>query len=311
MSHGRSSKKRKIAYYLRANDEKHRFGINKLASFGNHLFTAGRDGCVRQWDCSAAAETEPGWLQTYESHTDWVNDMVVSADGRTLMSCSNDTTIKIWSTDLNQGSRPDPRLVLFYHTDYVKRLALASHRNILASAGFDRQIFLWDLEGSSTPVAHAEADRAWSEPIVARGHRESVYSLAINPSATLLASGSTENVIRLWDPRTNPTSKLGKLCGHTDNIRCLRISEDGQLLLSGSSDGTVRYWDVGERRCIQEYRLTDRNNPTDNNSTGDSGASSAPPAAAQRGGASSRRAAPSVWAIDVNRYYNTTTTVAL
>ncbi|CAF4658516.1 unnamed protein product, partial [Rotaria magnacalcarata] len=41
----------------------------------------------------------------------------------------------------------------------------------------------------------------------------------MNPSGTVLASGSPENVIRVYDPRT--CTLLMKLKGHTDNIRAL------------------------------------------------------------------------------------------
>lgn len=68
-------------------------------------------------------------------------------------------------------------------------------------------------------------------------------------SGTIIASGSTENVIRCWDPRT--CNRLIKLKGHTENIKSLVISTDGSHILSGSSDGTIKLWSVGQQRCIQ------------------------------------------------------------
>lgn len=81
------------------------------------------------------------------------------------------------------------------------------------------------------------------------GSKHSIYGLAINPSGTIIASGSTENVIRCWDPRT--CNRLIKLKGHTENIKSLVISTDGSHILSGSSDGTIKLWSVGQQRCIQ------------------------------------------------------------
>lgn len=52
--------------------------------------------------------------------------------------------------------------------------------------------------------------------------------MAVNPAGTLLASGSPEKVVRLWDPRTG--KRISKLTGHTDNIRALLISDDGQYV---------------------------------------------------------------------------------
>lgn len=56
----------------------------------------------------------------------------------------------------------------------------------------------------------------------------SIYALAVNPSGTLLASGTPEKVVRLWDPRSG--KRISKLTGHTDNIRALLISDDGNYV---------------------------------------------------------------------------------
>lgn len=43
------------------------------------------------------------------------------------------------------------------------------------------------------------------------GNKNSIYSLAMNPSGTVIVSGSTERILRVWDPRT--CNKLMKLKG--------------------------------------------------------------------------------------------------
>lgn len=56
----------------------------------------------------------------------------------------------------------------------------------------------------------------------------SIYALAVNTTGSILASGSPEKVVRLWDPKSG--KRISKLTGHTDNIRALLISEDGQYV---------------------------------------------------------------------------------
>lgn len=43
------------------------------------------------------------------------------------------------------------------------------------------------------------------------GSKNSIYSLAMNPPGTVIISGSTEKVLRVWDPRS--CNKLMKLIG--------------------------------------------------------------------------------------------------
>lgn len=75
----------------------------------------------------------------------------------------------------------------------------------------------------------------------------------MNPPGTVIVSGSTENTLRVWDPRT--CSRMMKLRGHTENVRALVVSPDGRQIISGSSDGTIKLWSLGEQRCITTLHI--------------------------------------------------------
>lgn len=250
-----NKKKVSISYVIReSGDRCHRAGVNSLQydpTF-ERLYSAGRDSTIRIWDFSENASKIEGdyprdnFVQAMEHHTDWVNDISLCNYCDNLISVSNDTTIKVWST--HQGFCLS---TLRSHKDYAKRLAYAVNRDIVASAGFDRMIYLWDIQALT--MLTATKNTVTTKPL--DGSKDSIYSLAINQSATLVASGSTEKVIRLWDPRSR--QKLLKLRGHTDNVRDLVFSKDGSLLLSASSDGTIRLWSIGQQRCISIIRIHD------------------------------------------------------
>lgn len=70
----------------------------------------------------------------------------------------------------------------------------------------------------------------------------------MNDFGTIVVAGSTENALRIWDPRS--CQKIAKLRGHTDNIRALAVDRSGTQILSGSSDGTIKLWSIGQQRCI-------------------------------------------------------------
>lgn len=181
-----------------------------------------------------------------EHHTDWVNDIIVCCGGRNLISASSDTTLKVWNA--HKGFCMS---TLGTHKDYVKALAYAKDKEQVASAGLDRAIFLWDV--NTLTALTASNNMVTTSSLT--GNKDSIYSLAMNPSGSVIVSGSTEKVIRVWDPRT--CQKLMKLKGHSDNVRALVVNRDGTQCLSASSDGTIRLWSLGQQRCILTIRAHD------------------------------------------------------
>lgn len=261
-----NKKKVSISYIIREKEERcHRSGVNSLQydSYLERLYSAGRDSVIRIWGFSddpsksngknainsnsnRGQSTSDWFLQSMEHHTDWVNDITLCCNGRNLISVSNDTTIKVWNA--HQGYCLS---TLRSHKDYAKCLAYAKDREVIASAGFDRMIYLWDIQALT--MLTTTKNTVTTKPL--DGSKNSIYSLAINQCGTLVASGSTEKVIRLWDPRSR--QKLLKLRGHTDNVRSLLFSRDGSSLLSASSDGTIRLWSIPQQRCISIIRVHD------------------------------------------------------
>ena len=75
-----------------------------------------------------------------------------------------------------------------------------------------------------------------------KGHTDWVRSIACHPTKDILASGSNDKTIRLWDITTGELIKI--LEGHTSWIRSLAFSPNGNTLASGSDNGTVKVWDT-------------------------------------------------------------------
>ena len=84
------------------------------------------------------------------------------------------------------------------------------------------------------------------------GYGRDVDSVAFSPDGSTLASGNSNDTIRLWDARTG--EHVQTLEGHTDDVRSLAYSPDGCTLASGSRDYTIRLWDTrsGEQRQTLE-----------------------------------------------------------
>ncbi|MBW4617973.1 MAG: PD40 domain-containing protein [Cyanosarcina radialis HA8281-LM2] len=178
--------------------------------------------------------------------------------GGILASGSNDKTVKLW--DWQSGSCLKS---LAGHTDFIYGIAFSSDGQILASASTDSSIRLWNVGTSQTnsELTIAFAQRAGGIYCELRidncfgqccqillGHTDWVYSVAFHPQGKILASGSADCTLKLWDLSTGQC--LQTLSTHTDKIFGIAWSPDGQTLASASADCTVKLWDVRTASCI-------------------------------------------------------------
>ncbi|KAF5831344.1 WD40-repeat-containing domain protein [Dunaliella salina] len=275
---GPGRKERKVSVVLRRSDgPEHCSGIESLALTpdGSTLYTASRDSCIRKWDAASGQSKHPVCKGSLEGHTDWVNDVALLEDR--VLSCSNDRTVRVW-----HGESGRLLSTLGHHSDYVTSIAVGHGNQLAASGGLRGELFLIDVGASaclqlrppkptlpptpipqplpasnstyapgSVSVAGPQTEEA---PLVHQpSHKASIYAVALNPAGSVVACGSSDHMIRLWDTRS--CEKIGKLRGHTENVRSLLLHLDGSILLSGAADGTIKLWDLCMQRCVQTYNV--------------------------------------------------------
>jgi WD40 repeat protein len=74
------------------------------------------------------------------------------------------------------------------------------------------------------------------------GHSRKVTSLAFVPGRPLLATGSADQRVLLWDLTGSGPPTVLK--GHRAYVHALAAAPDGSVLASGSGDRTIRVWDL-------------------------------------------------------------------
>ena len=81
------------------------------------------------------------------------------------------------------------------------------------------------------------------------GHDAPVIVVEYSPDGSLIASGSEDATVRIWD--SSDGSLVHELSGHTEIVNDLSFSPDGTILASASNDGSVRFWDVDGGNLIR------------------------------------------------------------
>ena len=213
---------------------------------------------------------EPKLRATLQGHTQPVQSVAFSPDGKTIASGSRDMTIKLW--DVATGKE---RATLMGHSNYV--VFSPDSKSLASFGGSDMTVKLWDVSTGK-------------ERATFRGHTRPLYGLAFSPDGKTIASGSFDNTVKLWDMATArvrstvnfPTSigiwgflalspdgktlaltsedetvklldvSTGKeqatLKGHTGFVYSVSFSPDGKTVASGSMDKTVKLWELATRK---------------------------------------------------------------
>lgn len=78
------------------------------------------------------------------------------------------------------------------------------------------------------------------------GHQLQVQRVSFSPDGKILASGSLDQTVKLWDVATG--NLLRTLTGHKGGVLSVVFSPDGKTIASGSEDKTIKFWDVATGR---------------------------------------------------------------
>jgi hypothetical protein len=205
-------------------------GTRLASGSGNVLeLNKSNDKTVQVWHA-----TDGSHVFTYHGHSDTVEGVVWSPDGRRIASASLDKTVQVWHAT-------DGGHVLTYrgHKDQVFTVAWSPNGKYLASGGanFDQNSPTRDI---TVQVWHATDG---GHIFTYTGHTDWVDGVAWSPDSTRIASASSDKTVQVWDALNGGHVFIYN--GHSNYVVTAAWSPDGTRIASASYDDTVQIWSPG------------------------------------------------------------------
>jgi WD40 repeat protein/serine/threonine protein kinase len=231
---------------------------------GKRLLTSSYDNTARLWDLE-----KPEEIRVFRGHDWWVWSAAFSPDERWIVTASQDGSAIVW--DAESGAA---RVTFRGHAGPVYNAVFApgngnqpaaSRRRgerepipgLIASGGYDKRVILWapdkvrdfDFGLLTSPVdsgVSAGDARVPAEIAVLQGHTSGVRAVRFSDDGQLLATGSDDNTVRIWNVASGQIVKV--LRGHGGRVHAVAFTPGGQGedrgLISGGYDQQVKIWDL-------------------------------------------------------------------
>ncbi len=170
-------------------------------------------------------------VRSLREDADAANSMVFSPDGKQLIVGGGKSSVSIWDVD---PPVPKPEVLPANGTVF---LDVSRDGKMLAAGSMNQEtntfpVLLWNI---------SDKEKRSKELL---GHGGKVTSVAFSPNGDMLATGSMDRTVRLWDPRTGYPLRV---LSYASRVFCVAFSRRGHYLAIGLEDGSIKLYDAIEK----------------------------------------------------------------
>ena len=173
---------------------------------------------------------------------------------------SQDRTIKMWDlTGVPSSGTPAKNgeetkqikckslTTLKAHEKDINSLDVAPNNRLLVSGSQDRTAKIYAIDYSASGKGGA-ARGSLNLLGVCKGHKRGVWNVRFGRSERVLATGSGDKTVKLWN--LDDFSCVKTFEGHTNSVLRVDFLNAGMQLVSSASDGLVKLWNVMQEECV-------------------------------------------------------------
>lgn len=196
---------------------------------GTTLFTGNFDSTLRAYD---TATWKPWGTSTAGAHTQGVNGLSISRDGKWLATAGLDNTVRLWNVEELVKKKTgaavaqlSPVAIFEGHTAGVYSVAIASDGKTILSGSGDNTARIWEVPAELPPSDKRVTVK--KERAVLKDHTQAVEAVAISPDGKTFVTGSWDRTVKFW----NTDGTLRKSIGpYEANVLGLAFNAEGKEL---------------------------------------------------------------------------------
>ncbi len=185
----------------------------KFSPDGQTLATVSLDRTLKLWNVKNGK-----LLKTFDGETIYLTSVSFSPDGKLLAAGSGESTVKLWNIADGKNIR-----TIKGHGVWVRDVSFSPDGKTLATASYDRTVKLWNVD----KLLNIENDTNETLEQTLKGHVDGVETVSFSPDGKLIASGSKDGNIKLWNLALDVDGLMKLGCNHLENY--LETHQDKEL----------------------------------------------------------------------------------
>lgn len=207
---------------------------------------------------------KPLELRVYEGHTDILNAVDVSTDGKWIATASKDNEARLWRWNGElQDFEPFARFQ--GHAGAITAISLSKSQNepkFLITGSSDLTIKKWKIPNTPNSIVK-------TSEYTRRAHDKDINSIDVSPNDEYFATASYDKLGKIW--QTDSGETIGVLKGHKRGLWDINFYKFDKLIVTGSGDKTIKVWSLldfsckktleGHTNSVQRVKFFNREHP--------------------------------------------------